>query len=302
MRRYVPLLLAAILASAQDDVPLFRTGVSLVKVDAEVEDTSGAGIPGLRPNDFRVYDEGQPQAISDFASEAQPLHVLMLLDVSPSMSKWLGELGSKSTESLGALRAGDKVALMGFATRQELLQPLTTSKSEMGVKIIGNIYKQTLGRETVVNEAILAASKYMGGQAGKRRAILIVTDNEGARKAVSDDEVVRALHSSNIVFSAILVGNAPAYAKTRYESPGSAPPNVERFVAETGGEVIRGAAPANALQPMLKGLTTRYTFQYTAPPAEDGTFRRIRVELTPEIAAKYPGARVKARSGYTAGK
>ena len=302
MRRSVLLFFATILAVGQEDVPLFRTGVSLVKVDVEVEDTSGAGIAGLRPGDFLVYDEGQAQTISDFASETEPLHVLMLLDVSPSMSKWLGDLGSKSTESLGVLRPGDQVALMGFATRHELLQPLTTSTNTLGAKIIGNIYKQTLGRETVVNEAIVAAAKYMGSQAGKRRAILIVTDNEGARKAVSDDEVVRALHSANTVLSAILVGDSAGYAKARYESPGLAPPNVERFVAETGGEVIRGAAPANALQPMLKGLTTRYTFQYTAPPAEDGTFRRIRVELTPELAAKYPGAQVKARSGYTAGK
>ncbi len=303
MRRCLPLLLTTIAICAQDDVPLFRTGVSLVKVDVEVEDTAGSGIAGLRPHDFAVYDEGQPQTIADFASESEPVHVLMLLDVSPSMSKWLGDLGAKSTEALRALRPGDQVALMGFAARNELLQPLTTDTKMMGAKIIGNIYKQTLGSETVVNEALLAAAKHMNSQAGKRRSILIVTDNEGARKAVSDDEVVRALHAANVVLSAILVGDtAPAYTKARYENPALAPPNVERFVTETGGEVIRGAAPANALQPVLKGLTTRYNFQYTAPPAEDGTFRRIRVELTPEAAAKYPGARIKARSGYTAGQ
>jgi VWFA-related protein len=308
MRRPFPLLLTviaicAIAICAQDDVPLFRTGVSLVKVDVEVEDTAGIGIAGLRPTDFLVYDEGQAQKIADFASESEPVHVLMLLDVSPSMSKWLGDLGAKSTEALQALRPGDQVALMGFAARHELLQPLTTDTKSIGAKIIGNIYKQTLGSETVVNEALLAAARYMGAEAGKRRrSILIVTDNEGARKAVSDDEVVRALHAANVVVSAILVGDAQGYTKARYESPSMAPPNVERFVTETGGEVIRGAAPANALQPVLQGLTTRYNFQYTAPPAEDGTFRRIRVELTPEAAAKNPGARIKARSGYTAGQ
>src|SRR5688500_17056081 len=93
------LFLAAILAFAQDDeTPLFRTGVSLVKVDVEVQDTRGAGVAGLHPGDFVVYDEGQRQAIADFASESEAVRVLMLLDVSPSMSKYLGDLGAKSTE------------------------------------------------------------------------------------------------------------------------------------------------------------------------------------------------------------
>ena len=302
MRPYLLLLLAS-LAFAQDDVPLFKTGVSLVKVDVEVQDTSGIGIAGLQTGDFLVYDEGQPQSISDFASESEPVHLLMLLDVSPSMSKWLTDLGTKSTEALRALRPGDQVALMGFASRSELLQPLSTDTKGMGAHIIGNIYKQTLGRETVVNEAILAATNYMASQPGKRRAILIVTDNEGARKVVSDDQVVRALHAANLVLSAILVGDsAPVYAQARYDSPNLAPPDVERFVLETGGHIVKGTPPANALQPVLKGLTTRYNFQYKAPSAEDGAFRHIRVELAPQAAAKYPGAKIKARSGYTVGQ
>jgi hypothetical protein len=63
-----------------------------------------------------------------------------------------------------------------------------------------------------------------------------------------------------------------------------------------------GAAPAEALAPILKDLTTRYGFQYTPPPGEEGSFRKIRVELSPEAAARYPEAKIKARSGYTVGQ
>ena len=148
------------LAGAQDETPLFKTGGSLVKVDAEVEGASGSGIAGLRPSDFIVYDEGERQTVSDFASENQPVRVLMLLDASPSMSRYLADLGTKSTEALRAMRAGDEVALMGFAARSQLIQPLTTDTKTLGAQIIGNIYKQTLGRETLVNEALLEAANY----------------------------------------------------------------------------------------------------------------------------------------------
>jgi VWFA-related protein len=299
------LLAAASLAFSQaDDTPLFKTGISLVKVDVEVQDTRGLGITGLHPGDFLVYDEGQRQAIADFASETEPIRLLMLLDVSPSMSKWLTDLGAKSTEALRALRPQDEVGLMTFATRSQLVQPLTTEKKSIGEQVINSIYKQMLGRETLVNEALLECAKYLRSQPGKsRRSILVVTDNESAYRTVSNDEVVRALHAADIVVSAILVGENPAgpYAQARYQAPMNSAPDVQRFVRETGGQAITGAAPATALQPVLKGLTTRYSFQYTAPSAEDGTFRKIRVELTPEAAARNPGVSIKARSGYTVG-
>src|SRR5713226_2371457 len=41
--------------------PLFRAGVSLVKVDVQVVDRNGRGISGLTKDDFRVYDDGRPQ-------------------------------------------------------------------------------------------------------------------------------------------------------------------------------------------------------------------------------------------------
>jgi hypothetical protein len=130
-----------------------------------------------------------------------------------------------------------------------------------------------------------------------------VTDNESARKIITNDEVVKALHGADIVLSAILVGDGSNAlpSQARYTAPNYSTPDVQRYVAETGGELVTGAPPAAALQPVLKDLTTRYTFQYTAPPAEDGTFRRIRVDLTPEAASRNPGVRIKARSGYTVG-
>jgi VWFA-related protein len=304
MRRLLPFLISAV-ALAQDDTPLFKTGVSLVRVDVEVQDSRGAGVPGLRPSDFLVYDENERQTIADFASESEPVRVLMLLDVSPSMSKWLSDLGAKSTEALRALRPGDEVALMTFATRSQLVQPLTTDTKKIGAQVTNNIYKQMLGRETLLNEALVEAAKYLRSQEGKaRKAILVVTDNESVRRAVSDDEVVRALHAADIVLSAVVVGkpDGVVYTKARYGNPSMTPADVHRFADATGGQVITGTAPAQALAPVLKDLTTRYTFQYTAPSAEEGAFRRIRVEMTPDTAARFPGLRIKARSGYTAGK
>lgn len=302
--RCLLLLAIAALGYGQDETPLFRTGVSLVKVDFQVQDGTGKDVTGLTQADVVIYDEDQRQTINEFGAEGEPVRVLLLLDVSGSMSKHLRDLGVKSTELLGALRAGDEVGLMNFATRAELIQPLTSDTKNIGAQIIGSIYKQTLGRDTLVNEALVEAAKQLRRQQGKsRRAILIVTDNEGAKGSVTNDEVVRSLHAADTVLSAVLVGDAAGpYRSARYQNPALSPPDVHRYASDTGGVVASGSDPVQALLPVLKELTTRYSLQYTAPPAEDGTFRRIRLELTPEARAKYPGAKINARSGYTAGQ
>src|SRR5215467_10692147 len=63
----------------------FRAGITLVKVDAAVTDRGGRPIPGLTMRDFALYDENAQERIVYFEQEADPLDLLLLLDVSGSM-------------------------------------------------------------------------------------------------------------------------------------------------------------------------------------------------------------------------
>src|SRR5918998_57718 len=44
----------------------FRTGVELINVNATVTDPSGRFVPGLRKEDFRIFEDDQPQEITHF--------------------------------------------------------------------------------------------------------------------------------------------------------------------------------------------------------------------------------------------
>src|SRR5439155_11946080 len=63
----------------------FRTGVELVNVNATVTDQSGRFVSGLTKDDFRVYDEEQPQAVTHFSAERVPVSLGIVLDTSGSM-------------------------------------------------------------------------------------------------------------------------------------------------------------------------------------------------------------------------
>src|SRR5262245_33139174 len=100
--RLVPIvLLAAALAAQQPqpETPVFRAGAADVKVDALVLDGQRI-VAGLAQDDFTVYDEAEPQKIVYFAHETEPLSLLLVLDVSGSMHRWLEAMAAKSREAL----------------------------------------------------------------------------------------------------------------------------------------------------------------------------------------------------------
>jgi VWFA-related protein len=297
-------LCAASAVFGQNEEPItFRTSVSLVKVDAKVTTRDGRSINDLTKDDFAVFDEEASRPIVDFGSESQvePLRLLLLLDVSGSMSRTLGDMSAKASDALRQLKAGDQVGVMAFATKSDVVVPFTTELKSVPEQIVKSVFHGTRGRETYLNEALLAATGYLNDQpSAGRRAILVVTDNEGARATTTDSDVLRALHGGNVVLNAILVGGAKKAraASGPYANPGSAPPDIFKFVQNTGGDVIVEEDASVALGRIVRQIATRYNFQYSPPEASGGTFRRIRVELSPAAQRRYPGAVVQARTGY----
>ena len=80
MRRAATALVAALLAlpapapaSAQDvQLPTFTSAVGLVRITVVVRDKSGALVRGLKPEDFQILEDDEPQAIEAFEFEDLP--------------------------------------------------------------------------------------------------------------------------------------------------------------------------------------------------------------------------------------
>ena len=93
MMRFTCLLLlayaggGALSRSSGDSQVVFRSDVSLVRVDAQVVDGVNRAITDLRVDDFVLHEGGRLQPIRNFSSEDMPVDVLFLLDVSASMDR-----------------------------------------------------------------------------------------------------------------------------------------------------------------------------------------------------------------------
>jgi VWFA-related protein len=291
-------------AAQEPGTPVFRAGVSLVKVDVQVTDSRGRLVEDLTAADFRVYDEGRPRDISYFGREAQPVDIALLLDVSGSMQRSIQQLAETARAALSGLHQGDRVALMLFAREAALNRPLTDDFGAVQSGIRGAVAARGLGSGTAINAAIIEAANYMAREAGtSRRAVLVVTDNLSLNYQVPDEEVLRALYGADAVLNAILIGRQQRPDPPppgRYVNPDFTPSDVFKLADETGGEAMEARRVGDSFQQMIERIRARYGIHYEAPQAAPGEFRRIRVELTPEALRRHPRAVVRARAGYYA--
>lgn len=283
---------------------MFRAGAASVKVDVQVTDKNGRPVPGFVAQDFRIFDEGQAQTIAYFGQESEPLDILLLLDVSGSMHKFLEEMGANARSALGQLHAGDRVGVMLFAWKTDLRQPFTADFGAVEQEIRDAVRNRSGGDGTQINASIVAAAKYVGEQPAKgRRAVLMVTDNQGLNYQVPDADVIRALDKSGAVLNAIVIGKLKRPQRVKpgqYVNPDFTPADVPGISAQTGGEVAAAGKGGESFRQMIERIRARYSIQYNAPAAQPGEFRRIRVELTPEARRLHPDAVIHARAGYYA--
>ncbi|HWC99862.1 MAG TPA: VWA domain-containing protein [Candidatus Sulfopaludibacter sp.] len=278
---------------AQD--PVFRTGVSLVRIDAQV--TAGAGlIEGLTKDDFVIRDNGQVQPIRYISQDEDPLDLMLLFDVSGSMLPAVRRLAISAHTALSELHKGDRVAVADFNTGAQLLTPFSDNLEEVTQKV-GDIVDVPFGGGTYILKAVQSAAQYFARNADehRRHAILIFTDNDGQCSA-REKTVVDRLWQSDILLCGLIVPTAPM-VRSNFPTLGSCE-NMSGAAEKTGGETVNANDPGHTFREMVRRMRKRYSLFYDTPAAKAGAERKVVVELSDAAKARFPNGTVLARKGY----
>jgi len=262
---------------------VFRSGVSLVRVDAAVSDASGRILTDLKKEDFRIFDDGVPQPILQFSFEEEPLDVVLLFDTGGDMKSKFLPLIRAVELGFHELKRDDRAAVMVYSGVSVQLLPLTPDFAAVNDAILLQVLKQRFGGSSkLVAAADDAARKFQAQPSSqRRRAILVITDKTAAKNS-PNDQAIHDLWRADAVLSELILDHPPQPTDT--------------VVEQTGGATIpAGADPGGAFIESLRRLRRRYTLYYAMPPdakkAAPGTQRTIRVEVR-------PGTHVFARKGY----
>jgi Ca-activated chloride channel family protein len=94
-----------------------RVDTQLVSVPAIVTNSLGRPVSGLRQDNFIVYEDGQQQTIANFGTTEAPFEIALLLDTSGSTRADVELIRQAANAFIGALRPGDRVAIVAFKDR-----------------------------------------------------------------------------------------------------------------------------------------------------------------------------------------
>jgi len=286
------LLLCAVIALAQDGA-VFRSGVSLVRVDAEAIDASGHVVAGLTKDDLRVLDDGIAQPLVSFTFGEEPLDLILLFDTGGSMHGKLLSIVRATELGFNELHKGDRVCVRVFSGFSMEILPFTENLQSVNEAILIQVLKlKFTGASRLEPAADEAALRFRSEPKTRRkRAILIITDKPGAREANDvvpsrEAAIVHDLWNSDVIVSELILDRNQSGANG--------------IVDQTGGVTIAAGNPGEAFRDSIHYLRSGYTMYYTLPGVSPGAERKLQVELTPEAAKRFANVRIRARSGYIA--
>ena len=283
-------------------VPTFKVDVDLVLVEVGVHDEHGRAVGNLKQEDFRVFEDGKEQQIRAFSHEELPLAVALVVDNSSSIVAALEELRAGALDTLALLKRDDQVAIFSFGEKPEMVEGLTSDHEALSVDLWG---LSPYGG-TDIDGALYEAALYLGRTAPeRRRAVILVSDNEPSEEQTSDvPQVVRAAQQSGTPIYSIKVGYLQ-HSRTFFLSH-SEPRlhDVEKICRQTGGEMIdtrTGISVSSAMETILTWLKQGYTLGYSPTNKRpDGSYRTIEVRLNERGEAHGHKYTIYARQGYYA--
>ena len=302
-----------------------RIDTSLVQLNIGVADRQGKPVTDLQRNNFTVYEDGVRQTLMSFESTTTPFSLAMLLDMSGSTLSFRQNLKFAAWRFIDALSPDDRVAVIGFNERAELLTKFTADRKEIAWAI-----ERAEGRGgTQLYAALDYALKQLATEGKRRKAIIVLTDGldtsmrnldrAASANASTEQEAVAAIKpEQNRPLSSVLDA-ADRQGVTIYPlalpsgdlkrlpiiSPQitaiytAARARLDALARRTGGHLsdIRQLQDlARTYAAVAADLRTLYTVSYQSSGGRerDGKWRDIRVDIDrPEVTAR-------TRPGYYA--
>ena len=280
---------------------VFRSGASLVALNVTVSDGKRL-VPGLRQDDFAVYEDGVLQHVQFFEAREVPIDLILLIDTSASMSDKMEIVRDAASGFLGTLRERDRGAVVTFGDRVNIVQPLTEDRSLLDRAVRG---AQANG-STALNNALYVALKQFARSAQqsgdvRRQAIAMLSDGEDTSSVIGFDDVLAMARKSGINIYTICLQNQ--YAVARAESGRkyfSESDFAMKSLAQETGALSYFPHSIQDLRGIYAGISDELANQYSIGYAPsnghlDGRFRRIIIKVN-----DHPELRPRARMGYTA--
>jgi VWFA-related protein len=249
-------------------------------------------VPGLKPTNFKVFEDGVEQKVSGFKRVEAPITVLMLCEFAGSNYTYAFQYDMLNAAWGFAqqLRPDDYAALMTYDMRTHIITDFTQDKRQIYEAVRSMVVPGFNERNMfdAVSEAIDRLSRIEG----RKYIILIGSGRDTFSKLTWDETMKKVKASRDVTIYTISTGGALRAVTEGGPGMNNAIRDMDYLQADNEMKTIAQMTGGASYFPRFvgelpddfgeinKNIRSKYQLVYhPSNPKQDGTYRKLRVEL-----------------------
>ncbi|MDI1240857.1 MAG: VWA domain-containing protein [bacterium] len=170
----------------------------LVTIPVRVMDRKGGFVPGLKKENFKVFEDGVEQEVALFSNDTQPFTVALVLDMSYSAKFKAAEIQNAAIEFIDQLRPEDRITVISFDEEVNILCEPTSDRKA----IYAAIRRAQISTGTSLYEAVDLTINDRLRKIEGRKAMVLFTDgvDTTSRRSNDIDNLRDAMEIDTIIY------------------------------------------------------------------------------------------------------
>jgi VWFA-related protein len=298
-----------------------KVNVPLVNVDVMVTTKSGQFVPGLKKDNFRLFEDGAQQQIASFNTSKAPITAVLLVEYGATRYSFMIEALEASYAFANTLSKDDWVAVSYYDMQPHILVDFTQDKKAIYGAL--NQLRVPGFSETNLFDALYDTLDRLDRVEGKKYIILITTGFDSFSRMTLDKITKKVKDTKDVTIFPIdvgqiarIMGNAGNRGMGIHASELDylqGDNEMRTFAAMTGGRAYFPRFQAEYgedFQDIGNDIRNQYSLSYHPTNSKlDGTYRKLKVQVLapdggPLKIKDQKGKDVKievvSRDGYTA--
>lgn len=302
-----------------------RVDVPLVNVDVLITTKDGQFIPGMKKDNFRVFEDGVEQKIINFNQADAPITAVMLIEFASTNYYFMVDALNSAYTFANNLKKEDWIAVESYDMKPHILVDFTQDKHA----VMGGLGQLRFPgfSETNLFDALYDTLDRLDRIEGRKYVILISTGVDTFSKLNLDQILKKVKTTKDVTIFPVSVGRAiremmEARGGTASHGMGIPISNMDYLQADnqlstfakmTGGRAyfprFQGELP-EIFHDITSDIHQQYTLAYHPTNTKlDGTYRKLKVEViapgggqlkVKDQRGKDVKYEIVARDGYTA--
>jgi VWFA-related protein len=276
-----------------EGTPNFSLRIEVPEVTVDVGillEKTGQFVPGLKPGNFRVYENGELQKIAGFKRTEAPINALLLCEFASTNYHFIYDMRNAATAFASQLRPMDYVAVMTFDMHTRIVSDFTQDKTQVQQAV--NSMRVPMFSERNLFDALYEAEDRLSRVEGRKYIILIASGRDTFSRVSFDKIMQKVKNTPDVTIFAVSTGGAMRAMTEGRGGWGAQMRDMDYLQADNEMKTLAKITGGMWFSPRFAGempeifstinqnIRSKYQLIYHPTNSkQDGAYRKLRVEL-----------------------